>query len=68
MSFDASEVSVEAFNRGDETVRHSVVATTDLFLEFAFAGIPEECRPQFWWAPIPTRVVWKSTSQCRGLS
>ncbi|WP_281981769.1 hypothetical protein [Thalassorhabdomicrobium marinisediminis] len=45
LSFAASEICVEAFNRGNSGVRDAVAVTTSAFLEFTYAGIPVDSRP-----------------------
>jgi len=45
LSFDPSDVNVALFNDGHETARQTVAGAIDLFLELAFAGVPQTCRP-----------------------
>ena len=45
LSFAASDIDVEAFNAGEHSARDPVAGAIDLFLEMAFAGVPEPNRP-----------------------
>ncbi|WP_281982451.1 hypothetical protein [Thalassorhabdomicrobium marinisediminis] len=45
LSFAASEICVEAFNRGNSGVRGAVAVAITAFLEFTYAGIPVSSRP-----------------------
>ena len=45
LSFAASDIDVAAFNAGERAARDPVAAAIDLFLEMAFAGVPEPNRP-----------------------
>ncbi|NOE25135.1 hypothetical protein [Ruegeria sp. HKCCD6157] len=45
LSFHCEDIDVHAFNEGNEAARRQVSAAINLFLEVAFAGIPEPSRP-----------------------
>lgn len=45
LSFAPIDIDVAAFNAGEVTARKAGVAAIDLFLEMAFAGVPEPNRP-----------------------
>jgi len=45
LSFAPTDIDVAAFNAGEVTARKAGAAAIDLFLEMAFAGVPEPNRP-----------------------
>lgn len=45
LSFADDDIDVEAFNSGSPEVRAQVATVLALYIEAAFAGIPEACRP-----------------------
>ncbi|UWR39469.1 hypothetical protein [Sulfitobacter sp. W074] len=45
LSFAVSDIDVAAFNAGERPARDPVAGAIDLFLEMAFAGVPEQNRP-----------------------
>ena len=45
LSFAPTDIDVTAFNAGEVTARKAGAAAIDLFLEMAFAGVPEPNRP-----------------------